>query len=371
MSWPKILVTGATGFIGGWVVDALCSAGAPCVVAGARHTSSRLERLPVQIVHCDVLDPGSLGYALEGVEVVIHCARDPAEGATVEGTRRLLEAIRDRSVTRLVHISSIAVYGNAGGVITEDVPAAPADQYGADKFAEEKLCHAAAGPDLTVAVVRPSLVYGPFGHHWTTRFMEAIVAGRLKTGGQGEANLIYAADLARFVVELAVQPLPEYSVYNANGPEIPSFDEYFDSLSQALGKGPLPVSGRGPVQAGLRRQARRAARLLLRTQRGMLQRIARGKPRLESALSDLERAFRHDVGDGPSDRFARHVVYSNDRAQQFGLDPKTSLRDGIRASVQWAKSSGAIQDPADQDGPRPVSRPAGQTATRSSASSRR
>ena len=92
------------------MVDALCSAGATDVVAGVRRPSPRLERVPVKLVHCDLMDRESL----------------------------------------------------------------ETDPYGEEQFAEEKLCQAAAGPDLTVAVVRPSLVYGPFGDFWTGRFIEGI-----------------------------------------------------------------------------------------------------------------------------------------------------------------------------------------------------
>jgi len=346
MAWPRILVTGGTGFIGGWVVDALCSAGTTEVVAGVRRPSPRLERFPVKLVHCDLMHRGSLEKALRGIEVVIHCARDPAKGATVEGTRHLLEAIRARSVKRLVQMSSIAVYGDASGIITEDVPASPIDQYGEEKFAEEKLCQAAAGPDLTVAVVRPSLVYGPFGDLWTGRFIEGIAAGRLRQlgkDGRGQANLIYVVDLARFAAELSLRPLPEYSVYNANGAEIPTFDEYFDRLSRALGQGPLPVSERRAIPKGLRRQVRRAARLLLRTQQATLKKITHGKPNLESALSAIEQTLQRDVNDEPSSRFSRHVVYSNDQARRVGLQPRTSLQDGVNASVEWAKSRGLIK----------------------------
>jgi len=150
-------------------------------------------------------------------------------------------------------------------------------------------------------------------------------------------------DLARFAAELAVRPLPEYSVYNANGAEIPTFDEYFDSLSRALGQGPLPLSEMRPIAAGLRRQARRAARLLLRTQQGTLRKIAQGKPNLESALSAIEKTFQRDVSDEPRSRFSTRVVYSNDRARRVGLKPRTSLQDGVRASVEWAKSKGLIK----------------------------
>jgi nucleoside-diphosphate-sugar epimerase len=134
--------------------------------------------------------------------------------------------------------------------------------------------------------------------------------------------------------------MPEYSVFNANGAEIPIFNEYFDSLSRALGQGSLPRNER-QLHAGLKRQVRRAARLVLRMQGATLRKIAKSKPTFEAALSDIEKAVRYDIGDEPRARYAKHVVYSNDRARQFGLNPKTSLREGIDASVEWVKSGGA------------------------------
>jgi len=370
MNWPRILVTGGTGFIGGAVVEALHNAGADGVVAGVRHGSPRLDQLPVKCANCDVLEQDSIENALDGIEVVIHCARDPAKGATVEGTRRLLDAIRVRRIKRLVHMSSIAVYGDADGVITEDTPPSPADEYGADKLAEERLCQAASGPGLTVAVIRPSLVYGPCGYVWTTRFIEGILEGQLNRfpEAQGPANLIYVGDLARFAIGLAVQPLPEYSVFNANGAEIPTFNSYFDSLSRALGHGPLPLNER-QLRSSLRRQVRRAARLVLRTQESTLRQIASGKPSLEAKLSDVERAVRFDIGDerGARARYGREVVYSNDRARQFGLNPATSLREGIDATVDWVKSAAAERDrDRSSNRPSPSARPPRQSTSPSS-----
>jgi nucleoside-diphosphate-sugar epimerase len=162
---------------------------------------------------------------------------------------------------------------------------------------------------------------------------------RLGADGEGEANLIYVEDLARFAVELSIRLLPEYSVYNANGAEIPTFDEYFDGLSRAIGNGPLPMTRISRLPDDLRRQARRAARLLLRTQRHALRRIAKVNPGLESIVIDIEKTFQHDLRDEPRSRFAKHVVYSNDRAQQVGLKPQTSLQEGVRASAEWAKSN--------------------------------
>jgi nucleoside-diphosphate-sugar epimerase len=339
--WPRILVTGATGFIGGWVVEALCEAGAADIRAGVRRKSARLERLPAKTVYCDIMDILSLTASLQGVEVVINCVRDHTDGATIEGTRGLLDAARSCGVKRIVQMSSIAVYGNSPGVVTEREPKAPVNRYGEEKDVAEELCRAASGPDFTIAVVRPALVYGPYGEEWTARFIREIATGRLQqlgAAGQGDANLIFAGDLGRFAAQLAIKSLPPFSVYNANGAEIPTFDAYFDQLSQAMGRGPLPLTSRPAWLFGLRRLIRRAIRMILRPHKPAIQKLAESNQLLKPALEKTEKLFEYDVFDEPRHRFAQNVVYSNDLAQSIGFQPKTSLEEGVTASVQWAQA---------------------------------
>ena len=91
----SVLVTGAGGFIGGRVVEALHLTGGTRVRAGVRRWASaaRIGRFPVELAHCDVMESDSLANALTGVSAVVHCAVGDRE-VTVEGTRNLLEAAR-------------------------------------------------------------------------------------------------------------------------------------------------------------------------------------------------------------------------------------------------------------------------------------
>ena len=173
--------------------------------------------------------------------------------------------------------------------------------------------------------------------------MRGILLGRLKrlgAAGEGEANLIYAGDLGRFVAHLALAELPRHSVYNANGSDIQSFNEYFDRLSRGLGRGPLPHSGGASFYTGVRRQARRVGRLALRKQAALFGKFTGSNPVVAPALRQLELALRPDVHDGPPDQYARRVTFSMDRARQIGFEAQTSLKEGIDASVAWARSHG-------------------------------
>ena len=175
--------------------------------------------------------------------------------------------------------------------------------------------------------------------------MRGIALGRLKqlgAAGEGQANLIYAGDLGRFVAYLAGAELPRHSVYNANGPEIPTFNEYFDRLSHALGRGPLPHSGAPSFYASMRRRLRRVGRLALRKQSALVGKFKRSNPSLVPALRRLELALRPDFHDGPSDQYARRVTFSMDCARGIGFVSTTSLQEGIDASVAWARSCGLV-----------------------------
>jgi nucleoside-diphosphate-sugar epimerase len=351
-AWPSTLIIGAGGFIGSWVAKVLSDSGAIDTRLGIRRESPRLAELSLERIYCDILDATVLNKAMNGIEVVVNCVRDHAEGATIKGTKVMLAAARAAGVKRIVQFSSIAVYGDARGVVTEADPTSPVDQYGAEKVAAEYLCKHAAGPDLTIAIIRPALVYGPHGEEWTGRFIRGILSGNLRkrgTSGQGQANLIYAEDLGCFVADLVRQESLPFSVYNVNGPEIPTFDKYFDLLSQALGRGPLPLIRKPRIQFELTRQARRAVRLILRTQGPKLRKLAQSNQALESGLSSIAKHFQYDICDEPRDRFANGVVYSNDSAQRIGFRPKTTLSEGIAASIEWAKQSGATGASQDEN----------------------
>ena len=95
MKLPSILVTGAGGFVGGWVTEALYLSGATNVRAGVGRWAScaRIARFPVDIRLCNIMDPQSLDAAMEGLKVVIHCAhsRTDSRRSIIEVPHRCLQ----------------------------------------------------------------------------------------------------------------------------------------------------------------------------------------------------------------------------------------------------------------------------------------
>lgn len=340
MNNPRILVLGASGFIGGWVTKALLQQGHTNVRVGVRTPNylTCLEHLSTEVACCDIMDRDSLESALNDVQVVVNCTRDSSDnGVTVEGTKRLLDASTRSGVKRLVYLSSIAVYGDASGHVTEETPAVgQLNKYGMEKRVAEELCRSASNTSLERVIVRPSLVYGPSGEEWTERFVRGIRSGRLKQtrSANGVANLIYAGDLGDFVAHLSTTSLPSFSVFNANGADRPTFNEYFQMLSSAMGLGELPHATRIDLaKRELRRRLRQGGRLSLRATRPTLSRLKDSNILLQRTVASVEQALKFDIGDEPCSSYSRVVHYSNHQAASIGFIPRTSLIEGVQASM--------------------------------------
>jgi UDP-glucose 4-epimerase len=215
--------------------------------------------------------------------------------------------------------------------------------YGLLKQAAEAECLKIASSQLSVVVLRPTLVYGPFGELWTTSIIRRIVSGHLRqlgAAGEGNANLIYVQDLARFVVRLTVaQQLPAYSVFNVNGPEIPTFNKYFDLMSQMLGRGPLPLPIDAPAQRGFRSPVRKLAKHLVQSNPALIRAVSHA-PFLRSLLRRAEARLRLSPSEGEIEYYGRKVIFSVLRANAIGFEPCIGLGEGIAASLDWARATG-------------------------------
>lgn len=191
----KVLVTGASGFLGRAVAAAVIDAG---------HEVRCFQRRPSDVpgatdVLGSITDPATVAEAVTGVDAIVHLAAkvsltgSPAEfeAVNVAGTRSLLAAARAAQVPRLVFVSSPSV-AHAGTSITgsDALPADPAQargDYARTKAAAELLALAADSPELRVVAVRPHLVWGPGDTQLIARIVERARAGRLPLLGHGAA----------------------------------------------------------------------------------------------------------------------------------------------------------------------------------------
>ena len=191
----RVLVTGASGLLGGAVARAVAAAG---------HEVTTFQRRPSGVpgardVAGSMTDPAAVAAAVEGQEAVVHLAAKvslagaPAEfeAVNVHGTRSLIEAMRASRVPRLVFVSSPSVAHGGASIVGDDAePASPEHargHYARTKAAAERLALAAAGPDLRVVAVRPHLVWGPGDTQLVARIVDRARSGRLPLLDHGAA----------------------------------------------------------------------------------------------------------------------------------------------------------------------------------------
>ncbi|MCS0644474.1 NAD-dependent epimerase/dehydratase family protein [Curtobacterium flaccumfaciens] len=191
----KVLVTGASGFLGQATAAAVRDAG---------HEVRTFQRRPsgvpgVQDLAGTMTDDAAIARAVDGVEAVVHLAAkvslagDPADFARVniEGTRSLLAAARAAGVGRFVFVSSPSVAHTGSSLVGADAgPAEPSrarGDYARTKAAAELLALDADAPDFAVVAVRPHLVWGPGDTQLVGRIVERARAGRLPLLDSGAA----------------------------------------------------------------------------------------------------------------------------------------------------------------------------------------
>jgi nucleoside-diphosphate-sugar epimerase len=246
----RYLITGATGFIGGHVAEACAGRGLPvATIARTGSDTELLERLGVTILRGDLLDPEVVRKAVEGADVVVHCAakvgdRGPVEdyrAVNVEALRGLLEACKVRPVHRFVHMSSLGVYEarhHRGTDETEPLPTRHLDGYTQTKVEADELAqryHRESG--VPVVILRPGFVYGPRDRAVMPQLIHQMTYSSIHyLGGDPFAlNTIYVGNLVEAVFLAAEQPQAVGGVYNLTDGEYVSKKRFLEAVADSLG----------------------------------------------------------------------------------------------------------------------------------------
>lgn len=221
---PLILaITGATGFVGGRLLDLALDAGHPVRALTRR---PRPPRAGVTWIDGALDLPESLDRLVDGADAVIHVAgvinADAAvfEAGNVIGTGTILAAAETAKIERFIHVSSLAAREPALSL------------YGASKARSEALVLASP---TSAAVVRPPAVYGP-GDRETLELFKMAKRGRIFVPARGRLSLIHVDDLARLLLALAAPGAPRLTVEPDDGrPGGWSHREFGDALGRAVG----------------------------------------------------------------------------------------------------------------------------------------
>jgi len=200
-----VLVTGATGFVGGRLCEVMALTGAfePRPFVHATGSAWRIARFPLDFAIGDLCDRGSVDRAMDCCDAVVHLARGN-DAVMQRGLDNVLRAAVAHSVSRFVHISSVAVYGSQppAGSISEAAPAKRSDlAYGNAKLEQERrVLRYRRRHGLNVVILRPPNVYGPFGV-FSVELIKAIRAHgvAIVDGGRNPCNLVYIDNLVEAI----------------------------------------------------------------------------------------------------------------------------------------------------------------------------
>ncbi len=329
------LVTGASGFIGGRLAEGLATEEGVRVRALVRNAKKavRLGKLPLEIVQGDLLDQQSLSRAVEGCDLVFHCAALVRETGikkefyqtNVEGTENILEAAVHAGVKKFIHMSSVAVYGlNPPDGADEKTAYQPCGNLYCDtKIASEEIVWAYHRErKLPVVVIRPTNVYGPHSKPWTLRPVKLINSSQMMliNDGTGLCNYVYIDNLIDATL-LATKR--DESVGHAyiitDGIAIP-WKEFFGCYAQMAGKPHM----------------RSVPELL-----GKL--VALGMEVTSKFTGKQPKITRQAVG-----FLTRRARFSIDKARrELGYQPRLSLKEGMRITEQWLRDEGHLKQGKD------------------------
>jgi nucleoside-diphosphate-sugar epimerase len=280
---------------------------------------------------------------MKGVAVVVHCAHGD-ETTNVEGTRIVLDEAHRAGVRRVVHLSTVAVYGRQEGTLTEAVPSSPGpNPYGRSKVRTEEICAEYSQRGLAITVLRPTIVYGPHSDLWTVEFAQRLSAGEWflpERYTQGICNLVYVDDLVKAVVLSLQNESAIGQTFIVNGEERPTWNEYFHALNDALGLPPLrPASAmRSRMKAGLMMPVRKTAKFVLNRFQPIVMRVYQRSNVAKNLMRHAETAIRNAPTAAEFDLYSLRVSYEQDKAREMlAYRPAFSMRDGVELSVAWLR----------------------------------
>jgi nucleoside-diphosphate-sugar epimerase len=324
----KVLVTGASGFLGSHVAEQLAARGDGVRVLVRRSSSRKyLEDLRgIEFAEGSVDDAESVVRAAAGVDSVVHIAgivkarnSDEFFATNVGGTQNVLAAAKAApSVKRFVLASSQAVAGPSedGSPVPIDRDPRPVTHYGRSKLASEQAV-LAEKDRLHVVVLRPPLIYGPRDTA-TLEFFQWVARGvRLVYGDGGNTlSVIYSSDCAAAFVRALEADVPSGSTYFVEDGRVHVWRDVIGEIERAVGK-------RTFVRVGIPLQ------------------VVKGYAALSEAYGKIANKAVMVTRDKFNELSQRHWVCDGAPARAaLGWEPKVALREGIERAARWYRQEG-------------------------------
>jgi nucleoside-diphosphate-sugar epimerase len=326
-----VLVTGATGFVGSHVAEELARRGDVVrALARAGADTALLERVGVPVVRGDLSEPESLRRAVEGVDVVVHCAAkvgdwghvDEFRKVNVEGLRALLDATLGKPLHRFVHVSTLGVYEarhHYGTDETEPLPERHIDGYTQSKVEAERLAlQYHRKQKVPVVILRPGFVYGPRDRTVLPRLVDRLKEGSVIYIARGKyaLNTTFVGNIADAVLLAIDSPDAVGEVFNITDGEFVSKRRFLEAVADGVGvRRPKSFP---PVPVWL-------ARMMANWREGKFRRENRPNP---PRITQAQLKFA-----------GLNLDFSIAKARtKLGYSPRIHFDEGMRQAVEWYRS---------------------------------
>ncbi len=326
----KVLLTGATGFLGSHVAERLHREGHE-IRALVRKTSKTdlLEQLGAELCVASLEKGEGLEEAVEGIDAVVHGAaivkaKRPEDFIRVNagGTRNLIEAVKAHApdVKRFVYVSSLAAHGfkKENGPLPYDAEPNPVTHYGRSKLEGEGYV-LAAKDEIPVTILRPPAIYGPRDSEMIAFFQ--IVSRRMVAflgDSSRRTSLIYATDCADAIYRALTLEHPSGRVYFVEDGRAYSQREFVSIVEDALDKKaivkiPVPI--------------------------GVVRAVAAGSELYGKITDQAVMLTRDKVNELDAEQLC---CPADPIREELGWTPEIQFEEGARRSIAWYRENGML-----------------------------
>jgi nucleoside-diphosphate-sugar epimerase len=253
----KILVMGASGFVGGRLVEKLIieHGHIPKCLVRDYGKLTRIARFPVEIVYGDIIQPDGFEQSIKNCDVYIYSAHGKDKNKAISwevdtnGLENMLKLAVKNRIKQFIFLSTTAIYeseSSKGEFDESVVPVCSQRDYAGGKLEGEKICFEYSKKyNLPVTVLRPTIIFGPFAPSFTIYPAELIMSGALKDYGcfGGICNPVYIDDVVDVIIKCILNEKAFNEIFIVSSGDTLSWKEFFDAFSLAITGKRLETSG--------------------------------------------------------------------------------------------------------------------------------
>ena len=333
----KLLVTGATGFIGSYLVENLLSKGFDvfCLVrkSASKEKINALMEKGAKICYGDITDKNSLRSIPKDIDVVFHLAAlidralpkyEPYYQVNVLGTKNLVERLLDSNIKKFIFTSSIAAVGlvkTENGLLDENVKCNPITFYGKSKYEAERLLFRYFTENkFPILIIRPPTIYGPGSKHAILDMARLIKRKSLRhepfvyiNRGRAKTSLCYIENVIEALL-LTIKCKRIGEIFHVDDGRPYTTKEMVETIASVLGAELCFVS--------------------------IPKRVARGFASLNEMLSEIFGLKIISITRKEVELFSTDLAFDITKARRYlGYEPKNNFKKFMEETIEWYKEN--------------------------------